>query len=43
VSVDGQRFLMLKPGVTGVPNPPPLSMVAVEQWFEDLKQRVNGQ
>ena len=42
VSADGQRFLMLKPTDTGEPNATPLSMVVVEHWFEELKQRVNG-
>ncbi|HET9363190.1 MAG TPA: hypothetical protein VFO58_25750, partial [Vicinamibacterales bacterium] len=40
VSADGQRFLMLK--ATSEPNATPLSMVVVEHWFEELKQRVNG-
>jgi serine/threonine-protein kinase len=39
VSADGQRFLMLKPA-TGDPNATPVSMVLVEHWFEELKQRV---
>ena len=42
VSADGQRFLMLKAGATGDPNATPVSMVLVEHWFEELKQRVNG-
>ena len=42
VSADGQRFLMLKPSSTGDPNATPVSMVLVEYWFEELKQRVNG-
>ena len=41
VSADGQRFLMLK-ATTGDPNATPVSMVLVEHWFEELKQRVNG-
>ena len=40
VSADGQRFLMLK--ATGDPNATPVSIVLVEHWFEELKQRVNG-
>jgi serine/threonine-protein kinase len=43
VSADGQRFLMLKFSQTGEPDATPLSMVVVEQWFEELKQRVNEQ
>ena len=42
VSADGQRFLMLKDSATGDPNATPVSMVVVEHWFEELKQRVNG-
>jgi serine/threonine-protein kinase len=42
VSADGQRFLMLKPGATGDPNATPVSMVLVQHWFEELKQRVDG-
>ena len=42
VSADGQRFLMLKASAAGDPNATPVSMVLVEHWFEDLKQRVNG-
>ncbi len=42
VSADGQRFLMLKAGATDDPNATPVSMVLVEHWFEELKQRMNG-
>ena len=42
VSADGKRFLMLKDGATGDPNTTPVSMVLVEHWFEELKQRVKG-
>jgi hypothetical protein len=42
VSADGQRFLMLKPSATGDPNATPVSMILVEHWFEELKQRMNG-
>ena len=42
VSPDGQRFLMLKDSAAGDPNATPASMVVVEHWFEELKQRVNG-
>jgi eukaryotic-like serine/threonine-protein kinase len=42
VSADGQRFLMLKASATGDPNATPASIVLVEHWFEELKQRVNG-
>ena len=40
VSADGKRFLMLK--ATGDPNATAVSMVLVEHWFEELKQRMNG-
>ena len=42
VSADGQRFLMIKDSAAGDPNATPASMVVVEHWFEELKQRVNG-
>jgi serine/threonine-protein kinase len=42
VSADGQRFLMLKPGAASDANAAPASMILVEHWFEELKQRVNG-
>ena len=42
VSADGKRFLMLKDSTAGDPSATPLSMVLVEHWFEELKQRVNG-
>ena len=42
VSADGGRFLMLKASATGDPNATPVSMVIVEHWFEELKQRVKG-
>jgi hypothetical protein len=42
VSADGKRFLMLKDSATGDPNATPASMVVVEHWFEELKQRMNG-
>ena len=42
VSADGQRFLMLKAIATGDPNATPVSIVLVEHWFEELKQRVNA-
>ncbi len=42
VSADGKRFLMLKDSAVGDPNATPASMVVVEHWFEELKQRVNG-
>jgi hypothetical protein len=42
VSADGQRFLMLKDMTARDPNATPASMVVVEHWFEELKQRVNG-
>jgi hypothetical protein len=40
VSADGQRFLMLKESAAGNPNVAPASMVVVEHWFDELKQRV---
>jgi len=33
---------MLKASETGDPNATPVSMVLVEHWFEELKQRVKG-
>jgi serine/threonine-protein kinase len=39
VSPDGQRFLMIKDSADD-PNAMPASMVVVEHWFEELKQRV---
>jgi serine/threonine-protein kinase len=42
VSADGQRFLMLKDSAAGDSNATPASMVVVEHWFEELKQRMNG-
>jgi hypothetical protein len=40
VSVDGQRFLMIKSVSEGDPNVTPASMVVVLKWFEELKRRV---
>ena len=40
VSPDGRRFLMMKDGPPGDPNATPASMVVVEHWFEELKQRL---
>ena len=42
VSPDGKRFLMLKDSAAGDPNAARASMVVVEHWFEELKQRVEG-
>jgi serine/threonine-protein kinase len=42
VSADGKRFLMLKDSAAGDPNAPPVRMVLVQNWFEELKQRVSG-
>jgi len=42
VSADGRRFLMLKASETGDAKATPVSMVLVEHWFEELKQRVKG-
>ena len=38
VSLDGQRFLMLKESAAD-PNATPASMVVVEHWVEELKSR----
>ena len=40
VAADGKRFLMLKESAGGDPNVAPASMVVVERWLEELKQRV---
>ena len=40
VSADGQRFLMIKASSASDPSATPASMVVVEQWFEELRQRV---
>jgi len=40
VSPDGKRFLMLKDSAAGDPNVAPASMVVVEHWSDELKQRV---
>jgi serine/threonine protein kinase len=40
VSPDGRRFLMIKNVGAGDPNAPSASMVVVENWFEELKQRM---
>ena len=37
VSLDGQRFLMIKPGNTNPP--PPSSVVVVLNWAEELRLR----
>ena len=42
VSPDGKRFLMLKDSAAGDPNAEPASMVIVQYWFEELKQRVSA-
>jgi hypothetical protein len=34
---------MLKDSAAGDRNATPVSMVVVEHWFEELKQRVDGQ
>ena len=41
VSLDGQRFLMLKDMIAGDANATRASMVVVEHWLEELKQRVH--
>ena len=41
VSADSQRFLMLKPSAASDADATPVSMILVEHWFEELKQRVN--
>jgi hypothetical protein len=38
VSPDGQRFLMIKEGVGGAT--PPVSLVVVQHWVEELKRLV---
>jgi serine/threonine-protein kinase len=43
VSADGKRVLLLKDSAAGDRNATPVSMVVVEHWFEELKQRVDGQ
>jgi hypothetical protein len=40
VSPDGQRFLMIKDSTDGDSNATPASMVIVEHWIEELKQRL---
>ena len=42
VSIDGQRFLMFKDNATSeqTSNATPASLIVVEHWFEELKQRV---
>jgi hypothetical protein len=42
VSPDGQRFLMVKDSPADDQPATPASMVVVEHWFEELKQRLNG-
>jgi hypothetical protein len=42
VSPDGRRFLMIKDSPDSDQNATAASMVVVEHWFEELKQRVNG-
>jgi serine/threonine-protein kinase len=41
VSSDGQRFLMVKDNGPGDPTATPASMIVVEHWFAELKQRVS--
>ena len=40
VSLDGQRFLMIKDGASPDDKATPASMVVVEHWFEELKAKV---
>ena len=40
VSPNGQRFLMLKDNAAADQNAAPASMVVVEHWLEELKQRL---
>ena len=40
VSLDGQRFLMIKDSATTDDKATPASMVVVEHWFEELKRLV---
>jgi hypothetical protein len=42
VSPDGQRFLMVKDSPADDQPATRASIVLVEHWFEELKQRVNG-
>jgi serine/threonine-protein kinase len=42
VSPDGGRFLMVKEAPPD-PNNTPASLIVVQQWFEELRQRVGGQ
>jgi Tol biopolymer transport system component len=40
VSLDGQRFLMIKEDTGASATGPQASLVVIENWFEELKQRV---
>ena len=40
VSLDGQRFLMLKSVGTGIEDAAPPQIIFVQNWFEELKERV---
>ena len=40
VSLDSQRFLMIKPVGQADENAPPPQLVVVQNWFEELKERV---
>ena len=40
VSPDGRRFLMIKDGAGGTDTSPPLSLVVVQNWLEELKRLV---
>lgn len=41
VSLDGNRFLMIKNSADGDPTAAPPSIVVVQDWFDELKQRVH--
>ena len=42
VSLDGQRFSMVKDAAAGDQNATSASIVIVEHWFEELKRLVPG-
>ena len=37
ISADGRRVLVIKPA----PEPPPLPLVVVENWFTELRQKLS--
>jgi hypothetical protein len=38
VSLDGRRFLVIKPVGNPMDNPTPMSIVVQQNWFEELKK-----